>query len=489
MIKRDGRGHSYCAARGEILGSAQDEQLRKHLPRMFSLIKSESQRCSGPHARYTDRISVCSPWPKGLGNPLNPGRARDRELQLFPLNEEFPVSVGEPAEGSLSKRTEAPARVAAASPGNRPPLALVEVKTRPLRRSTRHKSFTGDTLSIDVLNANCGLGLIPGPRPPQGRLKSNPGAHVARANAESDGDLCLRRPVEVSKGPARDRRARRRRIDLEEVSSFRQVAAIDRERRRSSARVTSLTFRPEVGRDYPLNLSILLSGGKETNEDSLKFVLRASRIARVLLIEASSHSGCQAHGGDSRACSASSRSRVVWECSPKRVANGRACRVALALSAAAGLITAESRTLTGRIPPVHGRGQRTSAGREPRPAGRRSEGRAQGNSPSGECYRRAIVRPAVRPRRDRRVWCLRVPGRPCRAGSRPAGDCSQCPAVGALLRCGVVARGARGPRLMSATFPTRLETRTKESNMCASRGAVRNPQGVVKANAGVVRRR
>ncbi|CAK8678469.1 unnamed protein product [Clavelina lepadiformis] len=143
MIKRDGRGHSYCAARGEILGSAQDEQLRKHLPRMFSLIKSESQRCSGPHARYTDRISVCSPWPKGLGNPLNPGRARDRELQLFPLNEEFPVSVGEPAEGSLSKRTEAPARVAAASPGNRPPLALVEVKTRPLRRSTRHKSFTG----------------------------------------------------------------------------------------------------------------------------------------------------------------------------------------------------------------------------------------------------------------------------------------------------------------------------------------------------------
>ncbi|CAK8678440.1 unnamed protein product, partial [Clavelina lepadiformis] len=126
-----------------------------------------------------------------------------------------------------------------------------------------------DTLSIDVLNANCGLGLIPGPRPPQGRLKSNLGAPVARANAESDGDLCLRRPVEVSKGPARDRRARRRRIDLEEVSSFRQVAAIDRERRRSSARVTSLTFRPEVGRDYPLNLSILLSGGKETNEDSL----------------------------------------------------------------------------------------------------------------------------------------------------------------------------------------------------------------------------
>ena len=29
------------------------------------------------------------------------------------------------------------------------------------------------------------------------------------------------------------------------------------------------SFRPEIRRDYPLNLSILVSGGKETNEDSL----------------------------------------------------------------------------------------------------------------------------------------------------------------------------------------------------------------------------
>ena len=28
-------------------------------------------------------------------------------------------------------------------------------------------------------------------------------------------------------------------------------------------------FRPQIGRDYPLNLSISLSGGKETNKDSL----------------------------------------------------------------------------------------------------------------------------------------------------------------------------------------------------------------------------
>ena len=33
--------------------------------------------------------------------------------------------------------------------------------------------------------------------------------------------------------------------------------------------VPSIGNRPEVGRGYPLNLSILLSGGKETNQDSI----------------------------------------------------------------------------------------------------------------------------------------------------------------------------------------------------------------------------
>ena len=32
------------------------------------------------------------PCPRGLGNPLNPVRTRDWGLQLFPMNEEFPVS-------------------------------------------------------------------------------------------------------------------------------------------------------------------------------------------------------------------------------------------------------------------------------------------------------------------------------------------------------------------------------------------------------------
>src|SRR6218665_1776807 len=48
------------------------------------------------------------------------------------------------------------------------------------------------------------------------------------------------------------------------------ASPVDRlERGGFRTRVTKLILRPEIGRDYPLNLSILLSGGKETNKDSL----------------------------------------------------------------------------------------------------------------------------------------------------------------------------------------------------------------------------
>ena len=40
----------------------------------------------------TLKESACLPWPSGPGNPLNLLRARDWGLQLFPMNEEFPVS-------------------------------------------------------------------------------------------------------------------------------------------------------------------------------------------------------------------------------------------------------------------------------------------------------------------------------------------------------------------------------------------------------------
>lgn len=47
MIERNGRGHPYCDARGEILGPSQDEPQRKRLPRTLPLIKNESQRFEG----------------------------------------------------------------------------------------------------------------------------------------------------------------------------------------------------------------------------------------------------------------------------------------------------------------------------------------------------------------------------------------------------------------------------------------------------------
>ena len=43
MINRDNWGHSYRGVRGGILRLLRDELLRKHLPRMFSLIKNESK--------------------------------------------------------------------------------------------------------------------------------------------------------------------------------------------------------------------------------------------------------------------------------------------------------------------------------------------------------------------------------------------------------------------------------------------------------------
>ena len=42
-------------------------------------------------ATLNESASVC-PRPEGPGNPLNLIRDWDRDLQLFPLNEEFPVS-------------------------------------------------------------------------------------------------------------------------------------------------------------------------------------------------------------------------------------------------------------------------------------------------------------------------------------------------------------------------------------------------------------
>ena len=43
IINRDNWGYLNLIVRGEILGFVKDRLLRKHLPRMFSLIKNESK--------------------------------------------------------------------------------------------------------------------------------------------------------------------------------------------------------------------------------------------------------------------------------------------------------------------------------------------------------------------------------------------------------------------------------------------------------------
>ena len=73
-----------------------------------------------------------------------------------------------------------------------------------------------------------------------------------------------------------------------------------------------------------------------------------------------------------------------------------------------------------------------------------------------------------------------------RAGRRGGGaDCPQCAPGGSRRRARGFSRGATpkkigasertGSAAMSATHPTRLETRTKESNTCASQGLARKP--------------
>lgn len=58
-------------------------------------------------------------------------------------------------------------------------------------------------------------------------------------------------------------------------------------------------------------------------------------------------------------------------------------------------------------------------------------------------------------------------------------DCTQCVLTASRRRVGVShvpkKSGRQGSAAMSVTHPSRLETRTKKSNTCASQGAQRNP--------------
>ena len=108
-------------------------------------------------------------------------------------------------------------------------------------------------------------------------------------------------------------------------------------------------MRPQVRRDHPLNLSISISGGKETNQDSLSNGERSGNSSgvespvvvegggRIVAWRGSLWRACTAPevdlerrvregespvghtSGERRHARLPSRSRVVWDCSPKWV--------------------------------------------------------------------------------------------------------------------------------------------------------------------------
>jgi hypothetical protein len=100
-------------------------------------------------------------------------------------------------------------------------------------------------------------------------------------------------------------------------------------------------------------------------------------------------------------------------------------------------------------------------------------------SPRRRCYRLGLRWPVGGPRKTYR-------GR-LRASSlcgRPTwGDCRQCPLTAVVQRAGVPTSHSASVANRSVTCPTRLETRTKESNMCASHWARTKPRGAMKVKA------
>jgi hypothetical protein len=115
-----------------------------------------------------------------------------------------------------------------------------------------------------------------------------------------------------------------------------------------------------------------------------------------------------------------------------------------------------------------------------RPVRRRSEAFGEGDHRLGDGV---IDSDRVGPSADR--------GRPLRGRPRASSllgrstgrDCRQCLSTAIFQRVGVPWSCLASVANRSVTCPTRLETRTKESNMCASHWARTKPRGAMKVKA------
>ena len=155
-----------------------------------------------------------------------------------------------------------------------------------------------DTLIIDVSNAHGGLGSLPGPRPVEGRFL--PKRKFARVTTRvSVGSSSFFLPEAVSETECWSEKMCEGRVALMPREFFPSLVSFPpralggrslisgrpphgAQRSGLGAGVVPLASRsplsspllasftrPQLGRDDPLNLSILLRGGKENNDDSL----------------------------------------------------------------------------------------------------------------------------------------------------------------------------------------------------------------------------
>jgi hypothetical protein len=123
------------------------------------------------------------------------------------------------------------------------------------------------------------------------------------------------------------------------------------------------------------------------------------------------------------------------------------------------------------------------ADRAPRPVGRRSEVSGRGDETPVVSSVQARKTLARRPtEEDTRSAVRRVVVVSCVRHDRRG--LSSVPVDSGRSAMAAIPADSGSVANRSVTCPTRLETRTKESNMCASRRALRNPAGAVKAKAG-----